>query len=241
MNICVINGLEKKGITYNLRELFLDEFRTEDNEITEFFLPRDLNGFCVGCINCFDKGEKTCKDSEQVSKIKNALLKADLIVFAYPTYVFHTPGSVKSLLDHLGHLWIVHRPEKAMFSKRAVIITQCMGAGTSSAVKDVKDSLKWWGIPYIKSYKGSIRDVSIVWNDMSSKRREALTEGIQHFAKKIHKIDFSKKPRVSFIIKMKFLICRMMQKNVIEQEIPSIDSEYWKKNGWLDKNRPWKN
>ena len=240
MNICVINGLEKKGITYNLKELFLEEFRNLSNEITEFYLPRDLNGFCIGCTNCFCKGEDTCKDREQVSKIKEGILKADLLVFAYPTYVFHTPGTVKSLLDHLGHMWIVHRPEKAIFSKRAVIITQCLGAGTRGAVKDVKDSLAWWGIPYIKCYKGAIRDISIIWNELTSKRREALTQDIKHFANKISRINFSKKPKVSFIIKMKFFICRMMQKGVMKQGIPSVDSEHWKANGWLDKERPWK-
>ena len=32
----------------------------------------------------------------------------------------------------------------------------------------------------------------------------------------------------------------MMQKGVIKQGIPSIYSEHWKENGWLDKQRPWK-
>jgi len=34
-----------------------------------------------------------------------------------------------------------HRPYPAMFSKRAFIISQCLGAGAKSAAKDISDSL----------------------------------------------------------------------------------------------------
>ncbi len=48
MKITVINGTEKKGITYRLKEIFLDEFR-KDSKITEFYLPKDCPDFCTGC------------------------------------------------------------------------------------------------------------------------------------------------------------------------------------------------
>ena len=35
MKITVINGTQKKGVTYNLKEIFLEPFRDEA-EITEF-------------------------------------------------------------------------------------------------------------------------------------------------------------------------------------------------------------
>lgn len=239
MNIVVINGTEKHGITYNLKEIFLRQVHNGAN-ITEFYLPRDCNCFCCGCTACFSKGEKFCKDFVYVNVIKQAILKCDLLVFAYPVYVFHTPGAVKAFLDHLGHMWIVHRPEGAMFGKRAVIITQSLGAGTSSAFKDVKDSLSWWGISKIYSFKGSIMDSSIVWDELSEKRKNALSKGIVRLGKKIKRIDFSKPARTSFIVKMKFFMVRLMQKSIIKSDIISIDAEHWKNNGWLEKKRPWK-
>ena len=36
---------------------------------------------------------------------------------------------MKAMLDHFGYRWMPHRPAKEMFGKRAVIITQCLGAG----------------------------------------------------------------------------------------------------------------
>jgi len=51
MKITVINGTEKQGVTYNLKELFLDRLKNPV-EITEFYLPKDCPNFCVGCRTC---------------------------------------------------------------------------------------------------------------------------------------------------------------------------------------------
>lgn len=120
MKITVINGTEKKGITYRAKETFLEQFKGKA-EITEFYLPKDGPGFCIGCIRCFGKGETLCKDAEKVQKIEKALLEADLLVFTSPSYVMHVTGAMKALLDHFGYRWMPHRPAKEMFSKTVVI------------------------------------------------------------------------------------------------------------------------
>ena len=50
MKITVINGTEKKGATYRLKEMFLEPFRGKA-DITEYYLPRDCPDFCTGCAN----------------------------------------------------------------------------------------------------------------------------------------------------------------------------------------------
>ena len=52
MKITVINGTEKQGVTYKLKESFLDKLKNPA-EITEFYLPKDCPNFCVGCTVCF--------------------------------------------------------------------------------------------------------------------------------------------------------------------------------------------
>ena len=138
MKITVINGTEKHGVTYRLKEMFLDGLRNEA-EIVEFYLPKDCPNFCVGCTVCFTDDEHKCKDAEYIRKIEKAILEADLLVFTSPAYVFHATGAMKAMLDHFGYRWMPHRPAKEMFGKRAVIITQCLGAGGRSAAKDIKD------------------------------------------------------------------------------------------------------
>lgn len=136
MKIAVINGTEKQGVTYHLKQTFLNNFQSA--HIVEYYLPKDCPSFCVGCTNCFMKGESSCKDFDYINIIEKSLLEADLIVMTSPAYVMHATGAMKALLDHFGYRWMPHRPVAEMFGKRAVIITQCLGSGAKSTAQDIK-------------------------------------------------------------------------------------------------------
>ena len=209
MNITVINGTEKHGVTYRLKEMFLAEFKDKAN-ITEYYLPKDCPSFCTGCLSCTLKGESTCKDAEYIGKIDKSLLEADLIVMTSPAYVFHATGAMKAFLDHFAYRWIPHRPAPEMFGKRAVIITQCLGSGTKSAAKDMKHSLSWWGISKIGIFTGALMS-DIVWEKLSRKKQAELTGKIQKLSRKFAHIDYTKPAHTNLITKFKFLVCRMMQ------------------------------
>ncbi len=238
MNITVINGSEKHGITYNIKEMFLEPFR-QTATITEFYLPKDCPNFCIGCTTCFTKDEILCKDADYIQKIEKSLLQADLIVFASPAYVMHTTGALKNLLDHFGYRWMPHRPAKEMFTKRAVILTQCLGAGAKSTAKDIRDSLSWWGISKIKVFTAKLMQ-DIVWDNLSEKKRNSITKNIKRLSKKFKKIDYSKPTKTRTMTKIKFNICRIIQKSIRAKNIESADCKYWEQNGWLKNNRPWK-
>ena len=238
MNITVINGTEKHGITYMLKEIFLTRFRDQAN-ITEFYLPKDCPAFCCGCTACFLDDEHKCKDAAYIQKIEQALLSADLLVFTSPAYVCHTTGAMKAMLDHFGYRWMPHRPAAEMFGKRAVIITQCLGAGGKSAAKDIRDSLSWWGISKIRIC--SLRLMGdIQWNQLSEKKRRSLTEAVTRCAEKAEKTDYTKPARTGIAVKAKFYAVRMMQKSLGKQNPEYTDYKYWKANGWTEKTRPWK-
>ncbi len=209
MKIVVINGTEKHGVTYNLKELFLKNFKI-DVKIKEFYLPKDCPSFCLGCTNCFTRGEKTCKDYAYINDIEQSILESDLIVMTSPAYVMHTTGAMKALLDHFGYRWMPHRPAKEMFGKRAVIITQCLGAGAKSTSKDIKHSLSWWGISKIGVFKESLVS-DILWDKLSEKKRKKLTIGIHRLAHKFAKINYSKPAHTKLTVKIKFTFCRLIQ------------------------------
>ena len=238
MKITVINGTEKHGVTYRLKELFLDELR-DRAEITEFYLPKDCPHFCAGCTTCFLKDEHKCKDAEYIQKIEKALLAADLLVFTSPAYVFHATGAMKAMLDHFGYRWIPHRPAKEMFGKRAVIITQCLGAGGKSAAKDIKDSLSWWGISNIRVCSFKLMS-DIQWEKIAEKKKKKMTDKLVSVADKMKRIDFTRPARTKFITKCKFYAVRMMQTGLGKDDPEYMDYKYWKSNGWIDKVRPWK-
>ena len=239
MKITVINGTEKKGVTYRMKELFLEHLR-DGAEITEFYLPRDCPSFCAGCITCFHGDEQKCKDREYVEKIERSMLEADLLVFTSPAYVFHATGAKKAMLDHFGYRWMPHRPAKEMFGKRAVIITQCLGAGGGSSAKDMKDSLSWWGVSDIRVVSFKLM-TEIQWDKLPEKKRAAFAKKLYATADKVKAIDYSKPARTSFVTKMKFYAVRMIQTSLGKSDPEYTDYKYWKSNGWIDSVRPWKN
>lgn len=237
MKIVVVNGTEKHGITYRLKEMFLEPFR-EKAEIAEFYLPRDCPAFCTGCTNCIFKGEHTCKDAAYVQKIAAALFSSDLIVMTSPAYVMHATGAMKTLLDHFAYLWIPHRPAPEMFRKRAVIITQCLGAGAKSSAKDIKHSLSWWGISEITVFTGRLME-NIVWEKLPERKRHELSKRMKRLSEKLARVNYEKPSRVNIVTKIKFLFCRMMQSTLHKNDPAYPDGRYWAEQGWLEKKRPW--
>ena len=238
MKITVINGTEVRGVTYRLKEIFLHEFG-DKAEVTEFYLPKDCPAFCAGCKTCFLKDELLCKDAGYIQKIEKALINADLIVFASPAYVFHTTGAMKSMLDHFGYRWMPHRPAKEMFGKRAVIITQCLGAGNKSTAKDIKDSLSWWGISKIKVCKFKLMS-DVVWDNIPEKKRSGMAKLLKKTAAQMKSVDYTKPARAGLVAKAKFYAVRMMQTGLGKNNPEYTDFKYWKEQGWIDKVRPWK-
>lgn len=237
MKITVINGTEKHGVTYRLKKFFLQNFQGAD--VVEFYLPKDCPSFCIGCTSCFMKGENNCKDFAYIHKIEKSLIESDLIVMTSPAYVMHATGAMKSLLDHLGYRWMPHRPAPEMFGKRAVIITQCLGAGAKSTSKDIKHSLSWWGISKIGMFSGSLMS-DIIWDKLSEKKRKKLTKKINKLAVRFSKINYAKPAHTTLITRIKFKFCRLIQKKVRKNGVAGLDNEYWCNNGWLGKSRPWK-
>lgn len=229
MNIVVVNGTPVQGITYHMKEMFLEHVGNE-NKITEFY-PNDLPHFCVGCKNCFLRGEETCPHAKVMEPIWNAFLKADLLVFAYPVYALRAPASVKSLLDHFCVHWMVHRPDPKMFEKTAVILTNSVGAPNGSAQKDVKTSMSWMGVSKVYTCgAGMIGD--IFWNQLSAAHRKMLETKIKKLARKT--VHVKPRKRKNLKVSILFWVCKKMHQSVLNSESePSLDNQFFIDKGWI--------
>jgi multimeric flavodoxin WrbA len=233
MKTVIIYGTEHKGSNYNVIQLFKEQLNINENELTEFFLPKDLPYFCLGCNTCFLKGEEFCPHQDYVTVIKNALNSAELFIFTSPVYVFHVTGQMKAFLDHFAFQFMAHRPNKLMFSKTALIVSLGAGGGMASAIKDISDSLSWWGISRIYSFGFAARAAK--WEDVTEKNRLKMEQKIKSISEKIKtKIN---KPKFSIKTKILFNINRLVQKSI---EFSICDKKHWENNGWFGKNRPWK-
>lgn len=53
MKIVMLNGQNHKGSSYHIGRQIIDKMSGE-NDITEFFFPKDLDHFCLGCYKCIE-------------------------------------------------------------------------------------------------------------------------------------------------------------------------------------------
>lgn len=229
MNIVIINGTNHKGSTEHIARIIAEKI---GGEITEFFLPRDFGEFCTGCTSCFMKTETKCPHYEKLLPITNAMDAADVIILASPVYVYHASGAMKAFLDHYGYQWMIHRPKDAMFKKQSVCVSTAAGAGTKSTIKDMSDSLFFWGVA--KQYKLGLAVAATNWEKISGKKKASIEKKSTAIARKINRRNGKVKPGLK--TKAFFCIMRMLQKNGWNEP----DVEYWQKKGWAKNKRPWK-
>lgn len=231
MKIVMINGQNHKGSTYNMGKLLIDNMG-DDNEVKEFFLPRDLNHFCLGCYSCIEDPTK-CPFYEEKDAIMSEIEKADLLVFTTPNYCMAPSAPMKSFIDLTFTYWISHSPRGYMFNKKAVVFSTAAGIGAKDAIKPITRTLFYWGVPYVKSYGLSVQASS--WKGVKPEKKMKIEKDIKALAKKIKKV---KKIRVPFKNKFMFNMMANMQKANMGSS--PVEKEYWEKLGWLGKERPWK-
>lgn len=230
MKIVLLNGQNHKGSTYHIGRMIADKMEG-NHEITEFFFPRDLNHFCMGCYKCIED-MAACPFYEEKNKIIEAIDAAEVLIVTTPTYCMHMSAPLKSFFDMTFDLWMSHRPMKSMFKKKAVIVSTAAGKGTGSAMKDVQDCLFYLGIPQIYKYGIAVQAMS--WDGVSEDKKKKIEKKVTEIAKKFGK---GHKPTVGIKMRFMFMMMGMMQKSGWNSS--EVETKYWKDNGWLDKTKPW--
>lgn len=227
----MIHGQNHKGSTYHIGRLLAEKL-AEEEEITEFFLPKDLNHFCTGCYQCIED-EKKCPYYQEKQIITDAMERADLFIFTTPNYCMGPSASMKALIDMMFDYWMTHRPKKWMFTKKAVIISTTAGAGAGKAIKNVKTSLTYWGVPYIKSYGISVQAMN--WAGVKKDKIAKIEKDMTKLAQRLIQVGTPKAG-----IKTKILFNMMANMHSAGWDSSPVEKQYWVEHGWLNKERPWK-
>ena len=170
MRIVMLNGQNHNGSTYHIGRMIGDKI-PGNNEIREFFFPRDLNHFCVGCYKCIED-EKACPYYEEKKVILDVIEEADVLIVTTPTYCSHVSAPLKAFIDLTFDYWMSHRPRKCMFSKRAVIVSTSAGSSPKSAIKDVEDALFYLGVPSDTKYGIAVQAMN--WTESGYPKKKKL-------------------------------------------------------------------
>lgn len=232
MKVVVFNGSPRKGNTYTVTKLFLDELaKAGELEIREFYFPKDMPEFCVGCQMCLREPREKCPHADFVNPIYEAIMEADALVFAAPHFgASCMPGSMKTLFDHLAYMEMTVAPRKESFQKKAFILTTA--SGSTQNIRIIKSCLMNWGINRVESF--GIRMLTDKWENIPQKRRMRLEKSIRKEARKFYylkkKIPYPKTVIMYYI--NKFIIKKFMGEE-------SYPYGYWKENGYF-KNAPFR-
>ena len=170
MKVCIIYGNERKENTYNSVQIVKEYLlKKEDIEYIEYFLPKDMPNFCIGCFNCFYKGREQCPHSEYTMKIYNSMREADGL----------------------------HMPMEEMFTKSALIVSTTAGAGTKYSLGTIERSLKYWGVS--KIFKCGLTVRSKKWNEIEGNRKAKCISSLENKASKFYESLLKKKSPSLFV------------------------------------------
>lgn len=231
MKIVMVNGQNHRGSTYHVGKLLIDGIATE-KEVKEFFLPRDLDHFCLGCYTCIED-ETKCPYYADKRVIMVEIEQADLLVFTTPNYCMAPSAPMKAFMDLTFTYWFSHKPKACMFNKKAVVISTTAGMGTNKAIKPVARALFYWGISSIKKYGIAVSAMN--WEGVCKSKKAKIQKDIKRMAKSISK---DTKQTVSQKTKLLFnMFANMQNANMGSSQ---TEKQYWEDNGWLGKERPWK-
>lgn len=98
MRIIILQGSPNiKGSTNILVEEFTKGAESAGHSVTRFDIDRMDIRPCTGCVACGYEGPCVQKDENQ--KIREAILSADMIVFATPLYYYGMSAQLKTVID----------------------------------------------------------------------------------------------------------------------------------------------
>ena len=233
MKILFINGSPRKGgntarlLTLLGRELD-KQAGTQGSSLTieRCDLAARSIAPCRGCRVCFDRGEDTCPQKDDIPKIYRMMQNADLIAAASPVYVDDVSGAMKNMIDRLAYL--CHRPGLA--GKGAYLLTTTGTTPSPHALGAMAMAFRTWGARVLGQASfvtGALMDTE----DMEVKYHKK----IEKTARRILKAMTTGKAAGASLISLIFF--HIQRKSCLRNPDDSLDYQYWTNQGWLSKGR----
>ncbi len=138
MKILVLNGSPKaKSDTMRLTESFLKGLTEKaDTDIEIIDVIKKKVAPCFGCFGCWKAGNGKCIQKDDLNDILDSYVRADVILWSFPLYIYAMPSHLKAVLDRTIPLMKlkmketngrVHHESLVDLSKRRTIVIS--GAG----------------------------------------------------------------------------------------------------------------
>ncbi len=119
--IGIVGSPRKNGNTDTLVQAVLDGAKEAGYQTEKYYLNEMSYMGCQGCGYC--KAHENCQLKDDVSKLLEALQKADAIVFGSPIYFFQFTGQFRLMEDRMYSLVDSNFNSRVKPGKKAVIVT----------------------------------------------------------------------------------------------------------------------
>lgn len=120
-SILIVNGATRiNGNTDILVSKIIEGSLNTGVNVTPLNLREKRISNCIGCYQCLEKS--TCSFKDDMTGVRSAIEKSDLMVFASPLYWCGVTGLMKAFIDRL--FFYYHPQTRHLISgKKAIIIT----------------------------------------------------------------------------------------------------------------------
>lgn len=145
MKILIINGSPKgtPSNSFKLARTFVEGVKSvvekKEEVVVDELQVVSLNiGACKGCFTCWKGTPGVCCQKDDMEMVMEKQKAADMIVWAFPLYVYSVPGILKNLLDRMlplnlpymipradGYGCGCHPPRFDLRVKKHVVISVC--------------------------------------------------------------------------------------------------------------------
>jgi len=102
MKVLVLNGSPRgeRSNTLKITKSFLKGLGNE-NEVNIINVSKTEIAPCLGCFACWGKTPGKCVIKDDMEKLIELYLEADMVVWSFPLYYYGMPSKLKALLDRL--------------------------------------------------------------------------------------------------------------------------------------------
>ena len=142
MNVLVLNGSPRgeRSNTLQLTKAFIEGISAGHEVSAEILNIGKLNiKPCLGCFSCWTKTPGECVIDDDMSVVRSAIERADIIIESFPLYFFGMPGGFKAAVDRClplmktylgtddkdGRSSFHELRDPKMFKKKLVVISTC--------------------------------------------------------------------------------------------------------------------
>ena len=187
MRVCILMGSPRlKGNTAELCKPFMDELRQQGTELEYITLHSKNIAPCLGCYRCQNvTGEYGCVQQDDMQAIVESILKANVLVFATPIYIWQATPPMKAVMDRMYGLnkFYGEAPSAVLNAGQAYALIATCGYHLDYGAGLLDEGLRRWckhsGLPYLGMYAARDED------NLASFQTEEAVAGARAFALKV--------------------------------------------------------